>query len=134
MFLGLSLFLICLSLWLNCCSTFVYYLLIETKYFCYLCFHSNYLCWPKKEKNPSQWSGDDITILPTWQMMIMIARSVMMIGCNGWPAFGFAKGEPAAAGSNSNIGNFHTPTSTFSLLHILHVWTIIAVFISLLLN
>ena len=90
MFLGLLLFLICLSLWLNCCSTFVYYLLIETKYFCYLCFHSNYLCWPKKEKNPSQWSGDDITILPTWQMMIMIARSVMMIGCNGWPAFGFA--------------------------------------------
>ena len=51
MFLGLLLFLICLSLWLNCCSTFVYYLLIETKYFCYLCFHSNYLCWPKKRKN-----------------------------------------------------------------------------------
>ena len=49
-------------------------------------------------------------------MMVMIARMVMMmmIGCNGFPAFGFAKGE-AAAGSNSNIGNFHTP-STFGLL------------------
>ena len=49
-------------------------------------------------------------------MMVMIARMVMMmmIGCNGFPAFGFAKGE-AGAGSNSNIGNFHTP-STFELL------------------
>ena len=48
-------------------------------------------------------------------MMKMIPRVVMMIRRKGCLlAFGFAKGE-AAAGSNSNIGNFHTP-STLELL------------------